>query len=72
MFIESVSYVVWCDQHFRGFCKLKEINHFYMILLIIRASCLNVETSFCLEAKKDEVVVCKNACINPLNHFPAV
>lgn len=26
----------------------------------------------CLEAKKDEVVVCKNACINPLNHFPAV
>lgn len=23
-------------------------------------------------SKKDEVVVCKNACINPLNHFPAV
>lgn len=51
MFIQSVSYVVWCDRHFKGFCILKETNHFYMILLIIQASCLNVETS-CLEAKK--------------------
>lgn len=50
MFIQSVSYVAWCDRHLRGFCKnkmgqadgKKETNHFYMILSIFQASCLNV------------------------------
>lgn len=47
-----------------------------MILLIIQASCLNVENLVFgrrrRRREKDEIVVCKNACINPLNHFPAV
>lgn len=47
-----------------------------MILLIIQASCLNVENLLFgrrrRRREKDEIVVCKNACINPLNHFPAV
>lgn len=47
-----------------------------MILPIIQASCLNVENLLFgrrrRRREKDEIVVCKNACINPLNHFPAV
>lgn len=42
-----------------------------MILLLIQSH-VEMLKLLLFGSKKDEVVVCKNACINPLNHFPAV
>lgn len=62
--IQSVSYVAWCDQHFRGFCKWiwsgsssHDTPHRWSLM------CWNV---LILEAEKWSCL----QGINPLNHFP--
>lgn len=61
-------YVAWCDRHFQGFCKLQST----IIFTWYYSPCSVMLRHLLFGSKKDEVVVCKNACINPLKHFPAV
>lgn len=69
--IQSGSYVAWCDQHFRGICKWKKKR-------IIFPQCISPFSHLaprvlktCWLWKQKNEVLCKDACINPLNHFPA-
>lgn len=69
VFPKSVLYVV-CDRHFTGVCKLR-VASFLHDVTHCSASCFDVETMEVKKKEKKDEVVCKNACINPLKHFPA-